>query len=301
MNAIEFSNALGKVSDKYIMEAVTYERKKNLGWMKWGMMAACFGLVFTLTMFKLPGLMQGFYGAVPPDPIVPVPSASAEPLQPVEEQEVVIHWDKVAVNESEALTTDGVRRYYDPAFYTEETWGQKEIRDYYGWELNAPYIPDGLTGGGWAVTATVWRDKATGELVEDQVGRGFWSGFWEDGSPKSSDDLYIPTGFTIQVSKLGILHCALLPVDDAKTTDFGGVAVTLSHCSMPHGPFDPTQKDPSGLHNMPAGYYDIYVASFHMDGVEYEIEAHRLELEEVVKIIAAVTNPNEKSVAVGGE
>lgn len=41
MNAAQVSHALGKVNDKYIMEAITYERKKKSGWLKWGVMAAC--------------------------------------------------------------------------------------------------------------------------------------------------------------------------------------------------------------------------------------------------------------------
>ena len=45
MNAAQFSHALGKVNDKYIMEAITYERKKKSGWLKWGAMAACLCLV----------------------------------------------------------------------------------------------------------------------------------------------------------------------------------------------------------------------------------------------------------------
>ena len=103
-------------------------------------------------------------------------------------------------------------------------------------------------------------------------------------------DIVIPTGFTVIASKLGILHCAILPVDEIKSTDFSGVPVTLSHCSLPHGPFDPTQKAPNGLYNMPAGYYDIYEASFTLEGVEYEINAQRLELEELIKIVASVIN-----------
>ena len=34
MNATQFSHALGKVNDKYIMEAITYKRKKKSGWLK---------------------------------------------------------------------------------------------------------------------------------------------------------------------------------------------------------------------------------------------------------------------------
>lgn len=45
MNAAQFSHALGKVNDKYIMEAITYERKKKSGWLKWGAVAACLCLV----------------------------------------------------------------------------------------------------------------------------------------------------------------------------------------------------------------------------------------------------------------
>lgn len=43
MNAAQFSSALGKVNDKYIMEAVTHEckKKKRSGWLKWGALAAC--------------------------------------------------------------------------------------------------------------------------------------------------------------------------------------------------------------------------------------------------------------------
>lgn len=53
MNTAEFSNALGKVNDKYIMEAVTYERKKKSGWLKWGAMAACFGLILIVGIVVL--------------------------------------------------------------------------------------------------------------------------------------------------------------------------------------------------------------------------------------------------------
>lgn len=45
MNATQFSSALGKVNDKYIIEAVTCERKKKSSWLKLGALAACLCLV----------------------------------------------------------------------------------------------------------------------------------------------------------------------------------------------------------------------------------------------------------------
>ena len=50
MNALKFSNVLGKVNNKYIIEAVTYKRKKKTSWMKWGAMAACLCLVAVLAV-----------------------------------------------------------------------------------------------------------------------------------------------------------------------------------------------------------------------------------------------------------
>ena len=304
MNAVQFSGALGKVDGKYVMEAVAYEGKKSGGWLKWSALAACFGLILAAVMITVPG------GVTPP----PAPDApgivvgvdgepsGAAPVEPPRKQRVVVNWDNVAVNESAGMAPDAALRYYDPELYAEETWGEPETVAYYGWNLAPAYIPEGLSGGGQGVRTGVVRERATGEIVQEQAGRSFWTDFREDGSPKSDDDIYIPTGFTVRASKRGILHCALLPVDESKTTDFGGVPVTLSHCALPYGPFDPTRRDPSGLYNMPAGYYDIYVASFTLNGAEYEIAAQRLELEEVIQITASVINmPRSEKFTVGSE
>lgn len=298
MNAEQFSNALGKVNDKYIMEAITYKKKKKSDWLKWGTIAACFGLILTAALVTMPGILKGPGGAVlPPSSNVPGPAVSdgdkqpnTDPLQPPDGQNIIINWDHVIVNESKGLAPDYALRYYDPALYDTASWGMEEVRAYYGWELSPAYIPDGLTGGGNTVAGSIVREKATGEIVQDQAGRGFWSEFREDGSPKSDDDIVIPTGFTIVASRLGILHCCLLPVDEERTTDFGGVPVTLNHVSLPYGPFDPEKMDPSGLYHLPAGYYDIYTAFFTLNGVEYEITAQRLELEEVIEIAASMIN-----------
>ena len=59
MNAAQFSSALGRVNDKYIMEAITYERKKKSGWQKWRVMAACLCLIFTVAIVMLSGILDG--------------------------------------------------------------------------------------------------------------------------------------------------------------------------------------------------------------------------------------------------
>ena len=299
MKTIDLYNAFRAVDDDILerSETAACGRKKN-GWLKWGMMAACFGLIITVAMATLPSLLKGPGGVMPPPN--PGPGSvvggndnqtSNEPLQPPDEREITINWDNVAVNESAGLAQNAVPLYRDPAIYNEEILDTEGVRAYYGWELAPPYIPDDLTGGGKAVSGRVVQEKATGNVVEDQAGRSFWVDFGEDGSPKSNDDIVIPRGFTIRASRLRILHCCLLPVDEERTTDFGGVPVTLKHCSLPYG---------DGASKTPAGYYDIYTAAFTLNGVEYEIEAQRLELEEVIKITASIINmPYSEDFVVG--
>lgn len=299
MKTIDLYNAFRAVDDDILerSETAACGRKKN-GWLKWGMMAACFGLIITVAMATLPSLLKGPGGVMPPPN--PGPGSvvggndnqtSNEPLQPPDERGITINWDNVAVNESAGLAQNAVPLYRDPAIYNEEILDTEGVRAYYGWELAPAYIPDDLTGGGKAVSGRVVQEKATGNVVEDQAGRSFWVDFGEDGSPKSNDDIVIPRGFTIRASRLRILHCCLLPVDEERTTDFGGVSVTLRHCSLPYG---------DGVSKTSAGYYDIYTAAFTLNGVEYEIEAQRLELEEVIKITASIINmPYSEDFVVG--
>ena len=307
MRSIDLYTAVRALDDDILERSETaFYGQKETGWLKWGAMAACVGLILTVALTTLPGILRGPGSVLPPPNPAPGPTVSEDeqqnngaPLQPPGEREITINWDNVAVNESAGLAPNAAPLYRDPALYNEEILDTQGVRTYYGWELAPAYIPDDLTGGGKAVSGRIVREKATGNVVEDQAGRSFWVDFGEDGSPKSNDDVEIPKGFTIRASRLRILHCCLLPVDEERTTDFGGVPVTISHCSMKHGPFDPTKKAPDGLSNMPAGYYDIYTATFTLDGVEYEVSAQRLELEEVIKIVASIINPYRENFVVG--
>ena len=79
MNTVQLSNALGKVNDKYILEAIAYERKRSSGLLKWSVLAACFGLILTAVMAALPGISWGPGGIVPPpNPGVSAPAVSTD-------------------------------------------------------------------------------------------------------------------------------------------------------------------------------------------------------------------------------
>ncbi len=90
-------------------------------------------------------------------------------------------------------------------------------------------------------------------------------------------------GFSITASKIGLLSgCIyLLPENEVKTSDIDGTAVTFGYRSMPYGPYDPDTHEPSG-------YYDMYVAEFEYDGIEYQLVAEQMEAEEVVKVVSSI-------------
>ena len=63
--------------------------------------------------------------------------------------------------------------------------------------------------------------------------------------------------------------------------------VTIGYCSMSHGPYDPET-------HTPAGYYDLYVAEFTLDGIQFKITAYEMDLEDVVKVAASIICPEQE-------
>ena len=74
--------AMGSIDPKLIADAapdvsqkkgtIAYERKKKNGWLKWGAMAACFGLILITAMTVLPGILKRLGDVIPP-PVIDMP------------------------------------------------------------------------------------------------------------------------------------------------------------------------------------------------------------------------------------
>lgn len=185
-------------------------------------------------------------------------------------------------NEIEGFS-DAARIWFDPALYdTDVAWGKDEVTDYYGKDLTPLYIPDGLVAASGNGTAKVILDK-NGKVIYDTIWLDFYHDYYEDGSPKLTEDVAALKGFSITVSKIGLLNdcCYILPENEVKTSDIDGTVVTFGYRSMPYGPYNPDTHEPSG-------YYDMYVAEFEYDGIEYQIVAEQMEAEEVVKVVSSI-------------
>lgn len=298
MNTDLFSEAMNHINDKYYEEALSYVGKqKNANhWVRWAACAACFVLAAIAASSVLPNHLKPKH-SVPDQPngitaLDPYEDAAENPNGDITsvfdigpgKPKISVRMDQIALNEISAFA-DGARLYYDPELYDTAVWDQESAEDYYGKSLIPAYIPEDLTAlglGGLKIT-----DKG-GAVKEDTVYQDYYliHGCHEDGSPMRIDPengVFAARSISICTSKIGLLRdcCYLLPENEVKTSDIGGITVTFGYRSMPHGPYDPETHEPSG-------YYDLYVADFVLDGIEYDIVSEQLSLEELVKVTASI-------------
>lgn len=175
------------------------------------------------------------------------------------------------------------RLYFDPEIYDEIKWDKSDILEYYGRELTPAYIPEGLIPSEWNESGTTVYVKKDGGIEYDCVGLSFYHDYYEDGSPKLTDDVAAVKGFSVTVSRLGYpFECGIYSDLGGKSTnDIKGMPVAISHRSVTHGPYDPDTHEPSG-------FYDEYIAEFKYDGVFYRIVTDQLPADEIIEIVGSI-------------
>lgn len=283
MNTKLFSEVMNEINDKYYEEAANYQCKKH-GWTKWSVVAACFAVALFTAFSVVPNSFHQQDNIPPDNPNGVIVDHSTdnqnEDTTPAT-SEIHVSMDHIFLNEVGALL-DAARIWRDLELYDYIQWDRNDIIDYYGKDLTPVYVPDGLTAAIGNGTASVIADQR-GNIVEDTVQLSFYHDYYEDGSPKMTEDVAATKGFLFTASKIGLLNDCLylLPENEVKISDIDGTSVTFGYRSMPYGPYDPDTHEPSG-------YYDMYVAEFEYDGIEYKVVAEQMEAEEVVKVVSSI-------------
>lgn len=161
---------------------------------------------------------------------------------------------------------------YNPETDDEVVWSKKDIVAYYGSDLTPAYIPNGLVASAYNSNSAVYI-RQDGTVTEDTIQLGFYQ----------SEDMTVKQGFSITASKIGIIQTCLylLPEDEVKTSNIERTEVTFGYRSMPYSPYHSETHEPSG-------YYDMYVAEFEKDGIEFQIVAQQMEAKELVKVVTSI-------------
>ena len=299
MKNYELLDAIGGIDAKYV-ENASLKRKpgSTFLWAKIVPVAACF-VVLLVGASSIWTNHFNQQNVAPPDDLNRISetdhnekpnddiAASLDNTTLSATSEIHINMSEIFLNEiNDFIDADYAR--YNPETDEKVVWYKDNIISYYGTDLTPAYIPAGLFASPQNDTATVWVGQ-DGKIVEDTIGLGFYSGFYEDGSPKLAENVSAVQGFSITVSKIGIVNdCIyLLPENEVKISDIGGNAVTFGYRSMPYGPYDSETHEPSG-------YYDMYVVEFECEGNEYMIIAKQMEIEELVKVVSSIIYGEEE-------
>lgn len=172
-------------------------------------------------------------------------------------------------------------------------WDSRDVADYYGRTLAPAWVPEGLVPSNEDGSAFVILRREDGTPAYDTVWLGWYRQFgtWEDGLPRFTDENNVQHGFRITASKLGQHGCCVYlgPEDQVEWSEIAGTLVSIGYRAMPYGPYD------SATHE-PAGYYDMYVAQFTLDGISFQLVAEEMALENVVKVVASVICPEREIV-----
>lgn len=252
--------------------------KKN-SWVKRGIMIACFVVVIITATSVLPNYLNQ-QGVTPPnDPNGIITDHQNNDTPPVSSK-IRISMGDIVMNQVDSFSSVDHARY-DPKTDNVVVWAKKDIIAYYVTDLTPAYIPNSLIASAQNDNTTVYL-KQDGTVTEDTIQLGFYQ----------SEDAAVKRGFSITASKIGIMQTCLylLPEDEVKASDIEGTAVTFGYRSMPYGPYNAETHEP-------AGCYDMYTAEFEHNGMEYQIVAEQMDVEEVVKVVASIIT-EEKDIAV---
>lgn len=302
MNKYELFDLIGEAEEKYVDAADIPAKRARPRWRTWAACAACAALLagaYPAYRALAPGRppLHGYtvedgsgLTAVPEDTVkAPAGSGTDAPAsEPVPQPDqphtprLTIDLAQVAVNELTGDQPQGALRADFHLTHQEVVWGQDEIEAWFGkTDFTPAFVPEDLIPARGNNTATVFtRD---GEVAIDLLRLGFYVDYYEDGGPKSTDECVYARGFNLSVSRHSTHPFRDWAVHEptVETSDIAGTDVTVTHKSYPYGPYDPDTHEPSG-------YYDWYSAEFTLDGLNYEITAQRLTLEEVVSVCASI-------------
>lgn len=262
MNGKDLMVGMSFVNEEFVQEAETKQIKKSRSFFasKYIGAAACFVLLI--------GTVIGISSLKKTPPPVTQPPGTIE-MAPDESDDFWLDMDLIHNNAINGIGENDVG--YDPAVYDVRSWNTADISAYYRKKLQPAYVPPGLTASSYNVHAEPVYTK-DGAIVSDLVTLGFYTGYYEDGSPELFKETGYVKGISIQAVKVGELATCLYlePEANRLTTDISGTDVIF------------------GVQHISEDAPDLYTAEFQSDGIRYKVVSWQMQQEEVIKVVASI-------------
>ena len=169
----------------------------------------------------------------------------------------------------------GARLYYDPKEHYSESWTQAQITDYLGTDFHPAAVPADLREepGNEKQKVTFKNDGSIAHAV--------FSAYYSEKIRDEEASEHWRT-LVVEAAKGAVpTQCGIIVPDSEARSHINGVALTVGCRRMDYGPY--SEKD-----STPAGYYDVYVATFVYQGVGYYVQSDNLTQAEFVAVLQSI-------------
>ena len=169
----------------------------------------------------------------------------------------------------------GARLYYDPKAHYTESWTQAQIADYLGTSFHPAAVPADLReeAGNQKQEVTFKNDGSIAHAV--------FSAYYRERVRDEENSAHWRT-LVVEAAKGAVpTQCGIIVPDSEARSNINGVALTVGYRRMDYGPY--SEKD-----STPAGYYDVFVASFVYQGVGYYVQSDNLTQAEFVAVLQSM-------------
>jgi len=175
---------------------------------------------------------------------------------------------------------DSARLFFDPETTYRETWDWSKVVEYLGKDITPDYLMPGLQTNPWIDRQNQYLVilNNDGSIAYDRIWLEYYTEYpFDDGSQVIGGD---STGIRIIASKMeGINDCGVVWGENMEESLLNGVIVRFGHRSFGYG----------GTNENPDFYYDMYVAEFSKDGINYYVLSSNISEQEFVKMVDSLT------------
>lgn len=184
--------------------------------------------------------------------------------------------------DTEAGFADSDNRLVLPNGGYEKKLTQAESFDYLGKDVRPTFLPEGIKylGDEFPEFSQTIFYNLDNSVYHDQFYFSYAYDF------ESYNPLEKKIGITVSKVSSAQDDCISIWAENMEASKIKDIDVMIGKREMPYGPFTPVEDGPS----IPSGYYDLFVAEFSYDGLNYQVISDNLTEEEFVKVLASMIN-----------
>ncbi len=234
---------------------------------------ACF--VFMAAVFFTPLKSAKDNYGLPPESTSSAQTQITAPMKTSEKN----NGTTIYFNKLESLQSDNrIKLNFDKTY--EKKLTDEEAFAYLGKNILPAWMPDNLKYAGDI------SPDAKHTIYYNNDGTIYFDQLWFSYSEEFENYNPLAKKLNIVASKIANIQndCVYIWSEDMIVSEINGIKIMIGSRQMPYGPYTIAENGP----NIPAGYYDLFVAEFQYDGIYYQITTDNFTQDEFLKTIESM-------------